>query len=178
MHLYEKTISSDNVYNAHIFKVYKDTAQLENGAEVIRDVVKHSGGVCVVALTDNNEVLFVRQFRYPHSKVLFEIPAGKLNEDENHYDCGLRELKEETGCTAEHYEYLGCLLPTPAYCSEVIHIYLATGLKSGEQKLDDDEFLDVLKIPMDKAIEMIMNGEIEDAKTQIGIMKAKLKLGI
>ena len=150
--------------------------ELENGSVVGRDVVHHSGGVCVVPLTENNEVLFVRQFRYPYQKVLLEIPAGKLNYGEDHYACGLRELKEETGCSAKEYTYLGCLYPTPAYDTEIIHMYLAKGLESGEQKLDDDEFLEVTKIPLDKAVEMVMNNEIEDAKTQLALLKTKMLL--
>ena len=108
--------------------------------------------------------------------MLLEIPAGKLEYGEKHYDCGLRELKEETGCTCDRYDYLGSLIPTPAYCGEVIHMYLARGLHYGAQKLDDDEFLDVKKIPLEKAVEMIMNNEIADSKTQIAILKTKLLL--
>lgn len=176
MHLFEKQIDSRQVFDGKIIEVTEDTAELEDGSFAKREVVKHSGGVCVLPLTDDNEILFVRQFRYPHGKVLLEIPAGKLNYGEDHYTCGLRELKEETGCTAEHYSYLGCLYPTPAYCSEVIHIYLAKGLTGGEQSLDEDEFLDVEKIPLDKAVEMVMNNEIEDAKTQLAILKVKVLL--
>ena len=122
---------------------------------------------------------YFRQFRYPHSKVLLEIPAGKLNYGEDHYACGLRELKEETGCTAEEYSYLGCLYPTPAYCSEVIHMYLAKGLTSGEQKLDEDEFLEVEKIPLEKAVEMVMNNEtftLVKQIPQVAILKVKVLL--
>ncbi len=176
MHLFEKTIDSELKFDGRIIKVCEDKALLENDTEVSREVVKHSGGVCVVAVTDENEILFVRQFRYPFQKVLLEIPAGKLNEGEDPYACGLRELKEETGCTAKNYSYLGCMYPTPAYCSEIIHIYLATGLESGKQHLDDDEFLEVEKIPLDKAVEMVLNNEIEDAKTQLAILKTKLLL--
>ncbi len=176
MHLFEKTIDSEVKFKGRIITVCEDKALLENDTAVSREVVKHSGGVCVVAVTDDNEVLFVRQFRYPFQKVLLEIPAGKLNEGEDHYTCGLRELKEETGCTAKNYSYLGCLYPTPAYCSEVIHMYLATGLENGSQHLDDDEFLEVEKIPLDKAVEMVLNNEIEDAKTQLAILRAKLIL--
>ena len=176
MHLFEEQVEGKQIFDGRIIKVSEDIAKLEDGTLARREVVRHSGGVCVVPLTDNNEVLFVRQFRYPHSKVLLEIPAGKLNYGEDHYACGIRELKEETGCSANEYSYLGCLYPTPAYCSEVIHMYLAKGLTSGEQSLDDDEFLEVQKIPLDKAVEMVMNNEIEDAKTQLAILKTKMLL--
>lgn len=176
MHLEEKQLSSELKYDGRIVKLYADTALLENGDTTLREVVKHPGGVCVVAVTEDNEVLFVRQFRYPHGRVLLEIPAGKLEAGEAHRDCGLRELKEETGCTCDSFEYLGNLLPTPAYDTEVIHMYLARGLHGGEQHLDSNEFLEVEKIPLDKAVEMIMNNEISDAKTQVAILKAKMLL--
>lgn len=176
MHLEEKQVSSELKYDGKIVKLYCDIAELENGNNVRREVIKHPGGVCVVALCEDSNVLFVRQFRYPHGRVLLEIPAGKLEYGEDHRTCGLRELKEETGCTCDSFEYLGCLLPTPAYDTEVIHMYLARGLHSGEQNLDNDEFLDVEKIPLDKAVEMIMNNEIADAKTQVAILKTKFLL--
>ncbi len=176
MHLEEKQLSSELKYDGRIVKLYADTALLENGDTTLREVIRHPGGVCVVALTEENDVLFVRQFRYPHGKVLLEIPAGKLEYGEEHRDCGLRELKEETGCTCDSFEYLGNLLPTPAYDTEVIYMYLARGLHSGEQHLDSNEFLEVEKIPLDKAVEMILNNEISDAKTQVAILKTKMLL--
>lgn len=176
MYLNEKTIESEQKFDGKIVKLFVDKAEVENGDTVTREVIKHPGGVCVVALDEENNVLFVRQFRYPHQKVLPEIPAGKLEFGEDHRACGLRELKEETGCTCDKFDYLGCLIPTPAYDTEVIHMYLARGLHYGTQKLDADEFLDVEKIPLEKAAEMIMNNEIEDAKTQIAILKTKLLL--
>lgn len=172
MHLEEKTVDSKSIYKGRIFNVTSDTALLENGKTALRDVVHHSGGVTVIPVTDNNEILMVKQYRYPHHKVMLEIPAGKLEPGEKHYDCGKRELLEETGCTCTSYEYLGEIVPTPAYVSEVIHIYMAKGLEYCAQNLDEDEFLDVEKIPLEKAVEMVMNGEITDSKTQIGVLKA------
>ena len=176
MHLEEKTLSSEQKFDGRVVKLFVDKAELENGEVVTREVIRHPGGVCVLPLDEDNNVLCVEQFRYPHGRVLLEIPAGKLEYGEKHYDCGLRELKEETGCTCDRYDYLGSLIPTPAYCGEVIHMYLARGLHYGAQKLDDDEFLDVKKIPLEKAVEMIMNNEIADSKTQIAILKTKLLL--
>lgn len=171
MHLEEKTISSERIFDGKVVKLFVDNARLENGETVIREVIKHPGGVCVVPLDEDENVIFVRQFRYPQSRVLLEIPAGKLEYGENDYDCGLRELKEETGCSCDRYDYLGSLLPTPAYDNERIYMYLARGLHEGDKKLDDDEFLDTEKIPLKKAVEMIMSNEIEDAKTQLAILK-------
>lgn len=172
MHLEEKTVSTESVYKGRIFEVTRDTALLENGKEVQRDVVHHSGGVTVIPITENEEILMVKQYRYPHHKVMLEIPAGKIEPGEKHYDCGKRELLEETGCTCKNYEYLGEIVPTPAYVSEVIHLYIASGLEFTAQDLDEDEFLDVEKIPLEKAADMVLNGEITDSKTQIGVLKA------
>ena len=171
MHLEEKTLESQQIFDGRVVKLFVDKAELENGDIVTREVIKHPGGVCVVPLDENGNVLFVKQYRYPHHQIMLEIPAGKLEWGESHHDCGLRELKEETGCTCDNYTYLGSLIPTPAYCGEVIHMYLAEGLHYGEQSLDEDEFLDVEKIPLEKAAEMIMNNEIADAKTQLAILK-------
>lgn len=176
MRLEEKTISSEQKYDGKIVKLFLDHAEVENGDTVTREVIKHPGGVCIVPLEEDGNVLFVRQFRYPHQRVLLEIPAGKLEYGEDHRACGLRELKEETGCTCDSFEYMGYLIPTPAYDTEIIHMYLARGLHSGEQKLDADEFLEVERIPLDKAVEMVLNNEIADAKTQVALLKAKLLL--
>ncbi|MCH5206659.1 MAG: NUDIX hydrolase [Oscillospiraceae bacterium] len=177
MHLEEKTLGSEQKYDGKIVKLFLDTVELENGGQAFREVVKHPGGVCVVPLDSEGNVLFVRQFRYPHGRVMLEIPAGKLEYGEDHRACGLRELKEETGCTCDSFEYLGNLVPTPAYDTEVIHMYLARGLHDGAQSLDEDEFLEIEKIPLEKAVEMIMKNEIADAKTQIAILKTSLLTG-
>lgn len=177
MKLTEEKIDSALKYKGAVIDVYTDRVLLENGKEAARDVVRHPGGVCIVALNENNEVYFVRQFRYPHGKVLLEIPAGKLEWGEDHFECGKRELREETGCTADEFTYLGCLLPTPAYDTEVIHMYMAKGLHQSSQHLDDDEFLEVSLIPLAKAVEMVMNNEIEDAKTQLALLKVSALLG-
>ncbi len=171
MYSVEKQLSSEQKFDGRVVKLFVDKAELENGKIVTREVIKHPGGVGVVALDDDENVLFVRQFRYPHGRVLLEIPAGKLEFGEDPEQCGLRELKEETGCTCDSFVSLGKLLPTPAYDSEIIYIYLARGLHGGEQHLDEGEFLEVEKIPLKKAAEMIMNNEIDDAKTQLAILK-------
>ncbi len=178
MHLEEKTLSSETIYEGVIFTVKKDSAELENGTVARRDIILHSGGVCVIPVTENNEIFMVRQYRYPFHEITCEVPAGKLNYGENHAECGKRELLEETGCTCSEYIYLGEMYPTPAYNTEITHMYLAKGLEYKKQNLDEDEFLDVVKIPLEKAIQMVMDNEIKDGKTQLVILKASRLLGI
>ena len=170
-HLDETKLDGEVIYEGKILRVERDHVKLEDNTEAIREVIRHSGGVCVLAVTEKDEILFVKQFRYPHAQVTMEIPAGKMEYGENPEECGKRELLEECGCTSEKFVYLGKLFPTPAYDSEVIRIYLAEGLHFGNQSLDDDEFLDVEKIPFEKAVGMVLNDEIPDSKTQIAILK-------
>lgn len=171
MNLTEKTIKEDIIYKGRILTFSCDTVELPNGRQSFREIVKHPGGVGIVALTDDDEVLLVNQFRYPYKSEILEIPAGKLTPGEDPLDCGKRELREETGAAAHEYKSLGTLLPSPGYTNEVIHLYLATGLDYGKQQLDEDEFLSVVKIPLKKAVEMVMSGELADSKTQTAILK-------
>lgn len=175
MNLTEKQLSKEYIFNGRVINLRRDEALLPNGKTATREVIEHNGGVCVAALTDNDEVLMVRQFRYPYLEVIPEIPAGKRDsKDEDPLECGMRELKEETGATAEKFIFLGELYPTPGYCGEIIWMYAATGLSFGEQNPDEDEFLTVERIPLTQAVDMILNGEIKDAKTQAAILKLKL----
>ncbi len=174
MNLIEKQISTENIYNGKIIKVRKDTALLPNGKTAIREIVEHNGGICIAPLTENNELIFVKQFRYPYGEILLELPAGKRDNDEQPIEGAKRELKEETGATAGKIISLGQLYPTVAYCDEIIWLYLATDLKFGDQKLDEDEFLSVTKIPLEIATEMVLSGEIKDSKTQVAILKIKM----
>lgn len=176
MNLEEKQLSFDYKFKGRIINLRVDEALLPNGATALREVVEHNGGICVVPLTEKNEVLMVEQYRYPYSEVVLEIPAGKRDGNEEPLEGGKRELKEETGAVAEKYTFLGELYPTPGYCGEIIYMYLATGLSYGETDPDEDEFLNVKKIPLEKAVEMIMNGEIKDAKTQTAILKVERML--
>ena len=172
MVLKEKTISVEEKFKGKVVELTVDKVELENGEPATREVIHHNGGVCVVPIDENGDVYFVKQFRYPFKAVLLEVPAGKLEKGEDPRECGIRELKEEIGAEAEQIEYLGCLYPTVAYDTEVIHMYMARGLTFGEQELDDGEFIDVVKIPLDKAYQMVMDNEIPDSKTQLAILKA------
>lgn len=168
----EKTLYSKKIYEGRVFDVRIDRALLPDGREVSREVVEHNGGASVVALDGEGNVYLVRQWRYPFGAELLEIPAGKLDPGEDPQACALRELSEEAGMTAGRLIHLGAFYATPAYCTEVLHIYLALDLLSTGQNLDDGEFLDVVKIPFSQALEMAIKGEIMDAKTQIGLLKA------
>lgn len=171
MKLTEKTLNKSYVFNGKIINVRVDDALLPNGKTAKREVVEHNGGVCIAAITDNDEILLVKQFRYPYGETIYEIPAGKREKDEDPFVCGQRELKEETGATAKTYVDLGQLYPTPGYCGEIIWIYAARDLSFGETNPDDDEFVETERIPFDTALKMVMNGEIKDAKTQTAILK-------
>lgn len=175
MNLVEKTEKQTYIYKGRIINLRCDDITLPDGKEAKREVVEHPGGVCVLPITENDEVIFVRQFRYPYSEIILEIPAGKRDsKDEDTLECGKRELREETGATAEKYTFLGELYPSPGYVGEIIYMYMAENLTFGDTDPDDDEFVETVKIPFDKALEMVMNGEIKDAKTQVSILKAAI----
>lgn len=173
---FEKTNSSKEIFKGKVICVHHDEVTLENGKTAMREVVYHNGGVCVLPLLSNGDVLFVKQFRYPYREELLELPAGKLEKDEDPFLSAQRELLEETGACANEYISLGKLYPSPGYCSEVISMYLARDLEFSSQKLDEDEFLDVVRIPLEKATQMVLDGSITDAKTQAAILKAHIML--
>lgn len=175
--LAEKQISSKVIYEGKILDLYLDDVLLPNGNTSKREYIKHMGAACVVPVDEECNVILVNQFRYPFSAVLTEVPAGKLDsKKEEHLEAAKRELSEETGYSAKELVYLGEYYPTCAYSDEVIHMYLATGLVLEEQHLDDDEFVDVQKIPLEEAVNEIMKGNIKDGKTQTAILKAYLYL--
>lgn len=175
MNLQEKQLSFEYKFKGRIINLRQDTVMLPNGNTAIREVVEHPGGVCVAALTDKDELLFVKQWRYPYMKETLEIPAGKRDrQGEDPLECGKRELREETGATAKNYIDLHPLYPTPGYINEIIYCYLATGLTFGKPDTDEDEFLHLIRVPLKKAVEMVLSGEIKDAKTQIAVLKVKM----
>ena len=171
MDMTEKKTDRRVIYEGKIINVYNDTVILPNGKETHRELVEHHGGVCVAALTEKNNLLFVRQFRYPYGRVLLELPAGKLEKGEDPLCAGIRELEEECGVVAETVVPMGTVYPTVAYCTEIIHLYFAKGLKKTHQHLDEGEFLSVEEIPLERAVELVMNGEISDSKTVALVLK-------
>ncbi len=170
---YEQTEEVQGIFSGKIINVHTDKITLVDGTEAQREVVDHPGGVAIVGLTENNEVLMVRQFRYPYKETIYEIPAGKLEKGEDPREAAIREFREECGAVAEKFEPLGEIYPTPGYCGEIIRIFYATDLTFGEQELDEDEYLEVIKMPFSECVAKIMSGEIKDAKTIIGILKLK-----
>ena len=167
----EKTVSSEKVFEGRIIKVKVDKVEMPDGSTSTRELVEHPGGVGIVALTGNDEIILVKQYRKPLDKVIYEIPAGKLDPGEHHRTCGIRELEEETGLSANVFEYMGFIYPSPGFTDEVTHVYLAKELTQGETHPDDDEFLDVEKVPFERALKMVIDGEINDAKSVFGILK-------
>ena len=177
MELKETTISSETVYDGKIIRVEKDKVRLPNGKEALREVVRHQGGVCVCAVDSDLNLFFVRQYRYPFAGEMLELPAGKLDvAGEDAYDGALRELKEETGIVAADMMPLGEIYSSVGFCDEAIHMYLAVNIKQEEQCLDKDEFIHVEKIPLGRAVEMCLKGELRDAKTVACVLKSYIIL--
>ena len=176
MRHFEETNREEVLFEGRIIRVHVDDVTLENGQPAKREVVDHPGGVSVACLTDQNELIFVRQFRYPYKEELLELPAGKLERGEDPFEAMKREQREETGTTGKNYVSLGNVYPTPGYCGEIIRLWACRAATQGAAlQLDEDEFLATERIPLDKAVQMVLNNEIPDGKTQIGILKtAKL----
>lgn len=177
MDFFEKTMQSEEKFQGRILRLRVDTVELPNGSQSTREIIEHPGGVGVVAVDADDMIYLVRQFRKPYDQVITEIPAGKLDAGEDPRECGIRELSEETGLTAGQFISLGEIYPSPGYAAESLYLYLALDLSSGTAHLDADEFLEVEKLPLSKAAEMAMSGELKDAKTVVGILKALRYLG-
>ncbi len=176
--LNEKTLESETVFSGRVFDVEVRKVELCDGTIARREVVLHNGGATICALDADNNVFMVRQFRSPFEKVLLELPAGKLEKGEDPRACAIRELKEETGMTADEVTDLGFMYSSPGYCGEKIYMFLAKGLSSGEGNPDDGEFLQVTKLPLKEAVDRIMRGEISDAKTVAALLKAARMVGV
>ncbi len=164
----EKVLSSEMIYEGRIINLRKDKVTVVNGTSY-REVVEHSGGAVLLAVTDDRKMVMVRQYRRPADKVMFEVPAGKIDPGEDPIETAVRELKEETGYTAGKVRYLCRFYPSVGFSDEVLYLYLCTDLTAGETDFDENEALDIEEWGIDDLHEMVMKGEIDDAKTLIAI---------
>jgi ADP-ribose pyrophosphatase len=164
-----------NIYEGKIFDVAVERVTLPNGATKNREVLRHPGAAAMVPLLDDGNVILVKQYRHAVGGYIWEIPAGTLEPDEDPVTCAQRELIEEIGYEAGRLEKMTEILPAPGYTDERIHIFLTTGLSSAQQNLEDDEVLDVESVPLEKAVEMIRSGKIQDAKSIVGLLLTSMK---
>lgn len=176
--LIERVVREESIYEGKIVHLHRMDVTLPSGKPAVREIVRHIGACAVVAVDGENNVLLVRQFRAPLGRVTCEIPAGKLDSrGEDRLKTAQRELSEETGYEAARWVKLCDMVTTPGFCDEMISIYLATGLTRGEAHPDDDEFLGLIRMPLDEAIARAQAGEFQDSKTLCGLLLAKSKLG-
>lgn len=176
MEFTEKQISREIKYQGKIVTVCLDRVELIDGRKTWREECLHPGGVAILPLLDSGEVILVRQHRYAYNKDLIEIPAGKLEPGEDPLSCGIRELSEETGYSADEIIPLGVAYPSPGYVNEKLHLYLARGLKGGASHPDEGELLEVFTLPFEELLKKVMNDEIHDAKTVIATLKTHVIL--
>ncbi|MGL4343743.1 MAG: NUDIX hydrolase [Cellulosilyticaceae bacterium] len=165
-----KLIHRQEVYKGKIFSVAEDTIEFEDGHRAKWDMVIHNGAAAVVPLTEKNEVVLVRQYRNATDGVVLEIPAGKLEEGEDPLECARRELEEEIGYKAECVKKICAMYSAIGFSNEKLHVYQANGLVKSQQKLDQDEFIEVCTYPIEQVVDMIHRGEIQDGKTIVGVL--------
>jgi len=162
-------VSSEQLYSGKVLNLYRDTVELPNGRTTELEIIRHPGASAVVPLKEDGRVILIRQFRHAAGGFIYEIPAGKLDPQEDPRDCAARELEEEIGYRAGHLELLTSIWTAPGFTDEVIHIYKGTNLEKGTQQLDQDEVLEIIEWSLDEAIAKIQDGTIRDAKTIIGL---------
>lgn len=167
-HLKETRIDGEIAYDGHFLKVHRDRIRLPDGKETQREFIRHPGAVVILAVLDDGSVLLERQFRYPMGRVIIELPAGKIDDGEDPLACAKRELLEETGYTASHWQFICTIHNAISYSDEHLEIYLARGLVAGESQLDDGEFLETFTAPLPQMLDMVKSGAITDVKTIIG----------
>jgi len=168
-HLREERISGEDIYGGIFLNMKRDRVSLPDGQEAVREYLTHPGAVAILAILEDDRILLERQYRYPIAKVCMEIPAGKLDPNEDPLVCAQRELEEETGYSASKWSYIRRIHPVISYSTEFIDIYLAEGLLPGKSRLDEEEFLDVFAAPLDEILAWVEQGVITDVKTTIAI---------
>lgn len=174
MEFTEKTIESELIFDGRVVKLYKDTIELPTGKQSFREVVKHAGGVVILAVKDD-KILLVKQFRYPFKEIMYELPAGKLEAGEDPFEAAKRELEEETGYCADKWTNLGYVCTSPGYSDEKLYLYKAEDLKFTHCHPDEGEIIQVFEYTYNDVLKMIDNGEINDAKTLCALLKAEIK---
>ncbi len=174
--LAETEVGSETVFRGSLLDVRRDRVRLPNGAETGREYLVHPGAVLVVPLLDDGRLVFERQYRYPLRRSFIELPAGKIDRDEDVLATGRRELLEETGYTAAHWQYLAALHPCVGYSDEIIHILLARGLQAGAHRRDPDESLELFFMTLEQAMQSLRHGEITDGKTMVALFWAEKHL--
>lgn len=165
-------IESQSIFRGAVFEVVRDRLREENGFEIVREIVRHSGGAGCLPLFDDGRIALVKQYRHPARRELLEIPAGKIESGETPMACAMRELEQEIGFRAGRIEALAEFYSTPGFCEERLYVYLATNLQPVEQNLDHDEFVEVVYLPFTEAVMMAERGEFEDSKTIIALLLA------
>ena len=171
----EKTINSERIYEGVIINLRKDHVTVRDGKTSWREIVEHNGGVAIAAFTDAGKMVMVRQYRKAAEQVVLEVPAGKIDNSEEHYVAAKRELLEETGYSAQNLVHIMAFYSSIGFCTEVIHLYLATGLIAGKTSFDESEDIEILEYDLDELLAMVWRGEIIDAKTVVAIQAAKLR---
>ncbi|NEU30816.1 NUDIX hydrolase [bacterium LRH843] len=174
-HLYEKTTKVTEIFKGNVIKVQVEEVELPNGKTGTREIVKHPGAVAILPITKEGKLVLVRQYRKALDKTIVEIPAGKLEKNEEPLQSAKRELQEETGYLAGKLEYIVSFYTSPGFANELIYFYIAEELEEGPSRLDEDEFLDVMEVSLQEAEEMIRNEIIHDAKTLFAVEYLKVK---
>ncbi len=177
MELFEKTVESREIYKGWVVTLKLDRVELPDGSLSSRELVQHPGGVCIAPVDEEGYTYLVEQFRYPFGRVLTELPAGKLEWQEDPDLAAVRELREETGFTAAEMRKVGEIYSSPGFCSERLHLYIATGLTRGSQQLDQGEFLNLVRMPLQDAVEMAVDGRLQDGKTRTLLLLCDRLLG-
>lgn len=175
--LEEKTLSTENIFNGKIISLQVDEVELPNGKKAKRELIKHPGAVAIIALTDENKLVLVEQFRKPLEQTIVEIPAGKLEKGEEPAICAKRELEEETGYDCQSLELLNSFYTSPGFADEIVHVYIAKGLTKKENAagLDEDEFVNLLEYTLEEAVQAIKEKRIYDAKTVFAVQYLQLQ---
>ena len=164
-----------NLFNGRVLTLNLERAFLPDGREVDLEIIRHPGGACALPVFEDGSIVLIRQYRHAAGGMIWEIPAGRIDDNEGPEACARRELREEAGIEAGAMEKIGELFTTPGFCTELLHIYLATQLNQCAHEPEDDEYIETMRVPFAKALDMVFSGEIRDSKTMIALLLAREK---